>query len=310
MGPIPDVARATTHRVPVPAGGIVQVRVYESADILDVENRPVYLNYHGGGWTFGGFESDRAFCCKVTNWVGCVVVDVDYRLAPEHPWPAQLQDSWAAFLWVSSQFATWNVTPQVRENAELLGIDPENIIIGGVSAGGHLAAIIAQRCLALQIPLKLQILTVPAVDLITPFDRTWNLRPDCSYPSYAENAKAPLFPIERLQYCIKHFLGPQMPHPIPAANPAVLSQEIELSPITAGSLTGLAPALVTTADVDMLRDEGEAYARRLETDGVNVDLKRFMGVPHPFTFMAGTLPEAREYIQRCCDAMKISFGIL
>ena len=303
------MARTTTYHVPVPAGGFVAVRVYESAAILDTKHRPVYINYHGGGWTFGGFESDKAFCCKVTNWVGCVVVDVDYRLAPEHPWPAQLQDSWAAFLWVFSQLTRRKVTPQVRENAEMLGIDAENIIIGGVSAGGHLAAIIAQRCLALQIPLKLQILTVPAVDL-TALDEMWNIRPDCFYPSYAENAKAPLFPVERMQYFLKHFLGPQMPLPLPAANPAILSSEIELSPIKAGSLRGLAPALISTADVDMLRDEGEAYAWKLEADGVNVDLKRFMGVPHPFMFMAGALPEAREYIQRCCDAMKISFGIL
>jgi acetyl esterase/lipase len=189
----------------------------------------------------------------------------------------------------------------------MLGIDPENIIIGGVSAGGHLSAILAQRCHALQIPLKLQILTVPAVDL-TGFDETWNLRPDCPYPSYAENAKAPLLPIERMQYFLRHFLGPRMPDPLPVANPSVLSPEVELSPIK-GDLGGLAPALVSTADVDMLRDEGEAYARKLEEAGVKVDLKRFMGVPHPFMFMAGALPEAREYVQRCCDAMKAAFGI-
>lgn len=94
------MARTTTHHVPVPAGGVVLVRVYESAGTLDAKNRPVYVNYHGGGWVFGGFVSDRSFCSKVANWVGCVVVDVDYRLAPEHPWPAQLQDSWAALLWV------------------------------------------------------------------------------------------------------------------------------------------------------------------------------------------------------------------
>ena len=102
--PVPTVARKTDYTVPVPAGGSVQVRVYESLSILNSANRPVYVNYHGGGWVFGGFITHQAFCSKVCNRVGCVVVDVDYRLAPEYPWPAQLEDSWAAFLWVTRMF--------------------------------------------------------------------------------------------------------------------------------------------------------------------------------------------------------------
>ena len=100
-----------------------------------------------------------------------------------------------------------------------------------------------------------------------------------------------------------------MPDPIPAANPAVLPPEVELSPIKAASLRGIAPALVITADVDPLRDEGEAYAKKLEQDGAKVDLRRFVGVPHPFTFMDDALPEARDYATRCCDALKIALNI-
>jgi acetyl esterase/lipase len=100
--PAQNFSRKTDHTIPVPAGGSIRIRVYESQSSLDKHNRPCYINFHGGGWVFGGFETDKRFCFRVCNVVGCVVVDVDYRLAPEFPWPAQLQDSWAALLWVYS----------------------------------------------------------------------------------------------------------------------------------------------------------------------------------------------------------------
>ena len=189
----------------------------------------------------------------------------------------------------------------------MLRIDAENMAIGGVSSGGHLAAIVAQRCRTVGIHLKSQILTVPITDL-TALDDHWNIRPDCPYSSYLENASAPCLSIERMQFFMNHFLGPSMPHPPPAANPAILPPEVELSPIKAGSLKGLAPAMVNTADVDPIRDDGEAYARKLQADGVPVRLKRFMGMPHPFMFMDGALPEAREYVQDSVDALKRAFS--
>jgi acetyl esterase/lipase len=189
-----------------------------------------------------------------------------------------------------------------------LKIDPENLAIGGVSAGGHLSAVLAQRCLAKQIPIKLQILSVPATDF-TACNDDWSVPPDCPYNSYIENVSVPCLPLERMQFFWKHLLGDKNPHLPPAADPAILPPEVELSPIKAKSLKGLAPALVTTSDVDVLRDEGEAYARRLAAEGVPVKLKRYMGVPHIFLIMDGVLPEAREYIQRCCDELKSVFGI-
>jgi acetyl esterase/lipase len=181
------------------------------------------------------------------------------------------------------------------------------VAIGGCSAGGHLAAVVAQRCLAKNIPLKLQILTVPATDLSSLAD-DYSIRPDCPYNSYLENASAPCLPLERMQFFMKHFLGEKMPRPPPAANPAILPPEVELSPMKATSLKGLAPAMINTADVDVLRDDGEAYARKLSENGVPVKLKRYMGVPHPWMVMDGALQEARDYIQDCCDQLKIAFG--
>ena len=186
-------------------------------------------------------------------------------------------------------------------------IDPKNLAIGGVSAGGHLTAILAQRCHAKQIPLKLQILSVPVTDCAALND-DWSVPPNCAYNSYIENLWAPCLPLERIQFFMKHFLGDRNPHPPPAANPAIFPPEVELSPIKAKSLKGLAPALVTTSDVDILRDDGEAYAKRLAEDGVPIKLKRYMGVPHIFLFMDGALPEARKYIQTCCDELRSVFG--
>jgi acetyl esterase/lipase len=179
--------------------------------------------------------------------------------------------------------------------------------IGGVSAGAHLTAILAQRCNALNIPLKLQILTVPATDLTALSPQNWSLPSTCPYPSYLQNSSAPCLPLARMQFFLTHFLGPSMPTPLPVANPSILPPEVELSPMKAESVKGLAPAMVSTADVDVLRDDGEMYARKLEAGGVSVRCKRFMGVPHPFTFMNEALPEAREYIQDCCDALKLVF---
>jgi len=107
-----------------------------------------------------------------------------------------------------------------------------------------------------------------------------------------------------MQFFMRHFLGERMPHPPPSANPAILPPEIELSPMKATSVKGLAPAMINVADVDILRDDGEMYAKKLQADGVQVKLKRYMGVPHLFTLMDGALKEAKEYTEDCCDELR------
>lgn len=189
----------------------------------------------------------------------------------------------------------------------MLKIDLNNLAIGGVSAGAHLTAVLAQRCRALSIPLKLQILNVPATDLSFLSPKDYSIPASCPYPSFLENSLAPCLPLERMQFFMHHLLGPQFPSPLPMADPCILSPEVELSPMLAETLEGLAPALVSTADVDILRDQGELYAKRLEQEGVRVRLRRFMGVAHPFAFMDGALPQAREYIKDCIDALKTVF---
>lgn len=188
----------------------------------------------------------------------------------------------------------------------MLGIDKNNVAIGGVSAGGHLAAILAQRCLAMGIPLKLQILTVPALDLHALAD-DWSIPPDCPYRSHAENQFAPGLNLQFAQFFMTHLLGPTRPHPTPSASPSVLPAEVELSPLKADTLTGLPPALITVADVDMLRDEGLLYAERLKKDGVEVKVKKVMGVAHGFVMMEG-LKEAADYIHDCYFELNKAFS--
>jgi acetyl esterase/lipase len=188
----------------------------------------------------------------------------------------------------------------------MLRIDPFNIAIGGASAGGHLAAILALRCHSIHIPLKLQLLNVPVVDL-TLFNHDWTIPPNYPYKSYCQNAMAPGLPLERMQFFFKYLLGETKPYIVPIANPAILPPDVELSPIKAASFNGLPPAFIVTADVDILRDEAEEYARKLKGDGVRVRLKRFMGVPHPFALMDGTLQEARDYVTDCCEELRKAF---
>ena len=179
--------------------------------------------------------------------------------------------------------------------------------MGGASAGAQLSAVLAQRCLSLNIALKLQILTVPMTDF-TIFNDDWSVPSDCPYPSYIQNAETVCLPLVRLQFFLPGFLGNTPPHPPPAANPSILPSEVELSPIKAAFVKGLAPSVVVTSDVDVIRDDGEAYAKKLRGDGVEVLLKRFMGVPHTFHAMEGALVEAREYNQLCVDALKKAFN--
>ena len=195
----------------------------------------------------------------------------------------------------------------MREHADDLRINPEEIVIGGTSAGGHLAAVLAQRCRAVDIPLKAQFLVVPVTDLHA-LDEDWNIPPDCPYDSYFENISAPRLPLERIQFFMKQLLGEKMPNPVPEAHAQLLPADVELSPIRADSLKGLAPAAVFTADVDILRDQGEAYAKKMVDNGVPVRLKRYMGVPHPFTHMDAGLAEARQFVQDYCDALQTVFN--
>nr|MBA2282845.1 alpha/beta hydrolase [Acidimicrobiia bacterium] len=244
----PDDARANYQLMVVMAGAPEEVASAVDGEVAGVPVRtyrpaggdPVgtLAWFHGGGWVIGNLESADATCRKLCRGAGVVVVSVDYRLAPEHPYPAGLEDAWAGLEWVAA-------------NAAVLGVDGERLAVGGDSAGGNLAALVALRARDLGAPiLRHQLLVYPATDL------------RMGHPSIAENGDGYFLTREAMSWFADHYLGPDRSHGDPA-DPAV-------SPLLADDLLGVAPGHVITAELDPLRDEGDAYAARLADAGVAV----------------------------------------
>ena len=245
VGVPPEVA-FVDRAVPAAAGHEIPVRIYtpEAAGPL-----PFYLDIHGGGWWMGDgflFHETMATFAKEAN---AIVVSVDYRLAPEHPYPAGLEDCATVLRWIA------------REGARLGG-DPTRIAIGGASAGGNLAAALAQKMRAEGEPsIAFQFLLVPATDLSG--TREWQ--------SFDDAGKGYVLTVPGIEEMTRAYV----PDPERRMDPWV-------SPLLEGDLSGLPPALVVTALFDPLRDQGEAYARRLEAAGVPVTLHREEGALHGF----------------------------
>jgi acetyl esterase len=228
FGPAPELDSVSAYD----ADG-VPVRVYRPAG----GERAALVYLHGGGWVLGGLDSHGPLCRALAARSGQAVVAVDYRLAPEHRYPAAVQDAWTAFRWAHERF--------------------DLLAVGGDSAGGHLSATVARRARDAGLALALQALFYPATDH------------GCEWPSYRQYTTGPAF------------------HPSRAGEP-------DCSPLRADVLSGLAPALVLTAEHDPLRDEGEAYAHALQAAGVPVALHRYDGLIHGFLRMPGVIPRANQ----------------
>jgi len=218
---------------------------------------PVFVNIHGGGFVFGLPEHDAVFCRRIAARVGCVVVNLDYARAPEHPFPVAPDQCYAAVDWLA-------------EHAAELGIDAGRIAVGGHSAGGNLTAHVVAEAKARGGPkICLQILDYPYTDAATP-----------TTAKQARIAKPLLTP-----GLMNLFNDCYLPRPAQATNPRV-------SPLLAPleSLRGLPPALVITAEYDVLRDEGDAYAARLMEAGVAVRHEVYPGADHAFTHIGPKAP--------------------
>ncbi len=203
--------------------------------------------FHGGGWVVGSIDTHDGQVRTMVNKTGLVVVSVDYRLAPEDPFPAAPEDCYAAVSWVA-------------ENAAELGIDPKRLAVAGDSAGGNLAAVVSQMAKERGGPeLCFQLLVYPVCDL----------EPSL-YPSMTENEQGPFLTRALMEYFYRHYMGDHDP-----ADPMA-------APIRAEDLSGLPPALVITAEMDPLRDEGEAYYKRLKDAGVVAEYICYDGMFHGF----------------------------
>jgi acetyl esterase len=266
--PGPEVHSVTDHQVPVD-GGAILVRVYRPGGEALL---PCHLTLHGGGWKVGSVTERvaDAICRQRCKEANCVVVGVDYRLAPEHRFPVPLDDCYTALGWVVA-------------NAELLGIDPHNLSIGGSSAGGNLAAAVTLRCRDEHGPrLRFQLLEVPALDLTRETARgtmAAGAIPDVPQPTMDDAA------------------GTYLAHPAQARDPLA-------SPLFASDLRGLPPAHVMTAEYDVLRTEGERYARRLAAAGVPATYRRYPGALHGTAMLTRTWEPAREWQQDAARALR------
>lgn len=272
MGAGEDVASVEDRRIPGPAGEI-PLRIYRPEGSGPFG---VLVFYHGGGWVIGGLDTHDRECRALCRGAGCLVVAVDYRLAPEHPFPAAVDDSFAALRWVGAHAAD-------------LGGDPARIAVGGDSAGGNLSAVMAQLARDAGGPsLRFQLLVYPAVDQRQP----------SLYPSMEENAAGPFLTRDSMEYFSGHYLcDGEWDHTDP-----------RLSPLLADSLEGLPPALVVTAEFDPLRDEGEAYAAALKEAGVAVELHRYDGMAHLFFQLSALVDDAKALLSECSGALKRSIG--
>jgi acetyl esterase len=233
--------------------GAIPIRIYRPGG----SDLPVLVYYHGGGWVIGSIESHDGLCGQLAFDAECIVVSVDYRMGPEHPFPAAVDDALDAFRWV-------------RDHARNLGGDPVRVAVGGDSAGGNLSAVVSQQCAALGEPgPSLQLLIYPATDL----SREWP-----SYDTYGEG-----FYLTRGR--IRWFKDLYIPVEERA--------DVRASPLLNEELAGQPPAHVITAGFDPLRAEGRAYADALEAAGVSVTYQNYEGVIHGFVNMAGLMPAAR-----------------
>lgn len=255
--------------IPTPDGDL-PARLYR-ADARDADRLVVY--FHGGGWVVGSIESADSACRFLARHSGASVLSVQYRLAPEHPFPAAPDDALAAFRFAVSRAADW-------------GHDPGLIAVAGDSAGGNLAAVLCQDLrTAEETHPAFQLLFFPVTDLST------------KHPSYAAFADGFFLTEKQMDWYRGHYLSGGQP----ATDPRV-------SPLLAEDLTGLPPAYVAVSGFDVLRDDGEAYARRMAAAGVRVALRRHDGLIHAFVNSTGVGSSSREAFLEACGALRAGIG--
>jgi acetyl esterase len=253
------------------SGQPLRVRLY-FPDNSGRNKLPVLLHFHGGGFVSGSVELDDRRCARLASDVGCVVVSVEYRLAPEHPFPAALEDGFAAWTWITS-------------DAGEFGGDASRCAISGSSAGGHIAvgvALMARRRGA-TLPV-LQLLAYPVLD------------PKMSGGSYEEFACGPFLTRSRMSWYWRQYRG------------APSDEDSDCWNVPGADLGGLPPAHIITAEYDVLRDEAEAFAARLRSVGIDATIERHGGMIHGFITMLPSHEASEAAMQSSAQALKGAFG--
>ena len=263
-----EVAKVENRRIAGPAGEI-PVRIYTPAGAGPF---PLLVFFHGGGWVIGDLDTHDNACRQLTNRAKCVTVAVDYRLAPEHKFPAAADDCYAAAVWAADHAREFNA-------------DASRIAVGGDSAGGNLSAVVAILARDRGKPsIKFQLLVYPATD--------------GALDTYShQNFKEYFLTDKAVQYFWGHYIRSEADKKDPIASPAL-----------AKSHKGLPPALIITAEFDPLRDEGEAYGEKLRAAGVPVTVTRYDGMIHGFFTMTGVLDQGKKAIEEASAALRKAFS--
>lgn len=265
-----DVGKVEDRQILGPAGNKIPVRIYTPKGTGPF---PILVFFHGGGWVLGNLETHDATCRALTNGAGCITVSVDYRLAPEHKFPAAPDDCYMATCWAAL-------------NAAAFGGDPTRIAIGGDSAGGNLTAAVALMARDRGTPsLAYQLLIYPVTDAAA------------DTPSYRKNADGYLLTKDAMQWFWNHYLSNEAD-----------GQNQYASPLRAKRLEGLPPALVITAEFDPLCDEGEAYATRLKEAGIPVEVKRYSGTIHGFFSLGHVIDQGKTAVAEASKKLRAAFA--
>jgi len=264
----PQVAEVRELKAEGPHGAI-PVRLYRPLGSSADAALPVLVYFHGGGWVIGDLDTHDVLCRSLANGAGCAVASIDYRLGPEHRFPAAVDDVLAATRWVHREAAS-------------LGLDASRLAVGGDSAGGNLAAVaaIAARD-ASDLPIAFQLLIYPATDQRR------------GHPSHEANGQGYLLTRDTMAYFHDHYI-----------DDARHDLDWRASPLLHGDLSGLPPALVLTAGFDPLRDEGMAYAEALTGAGNRAAYVCFERQIHGFITMGKVLDEADTAIALCCAELR------
>jgi acetyl esterase/lipase len=274
-GPLQKVASTVDYSITraESEGPEVKVRCFTPEGTKPQAGWPALVYFHGGGWVLGGIETENVIATNLCARGKAVVVTVDYRLAPEDPFPAAVEDSWEAVLWT------------VGEGKKLLDIDTTKLATGGSSAGGNLAAVMCQRSATRGGPkFSLQLLSVPVMDNTA--DITNNI-------SWKENEYTPALPAAKMIWFRDHYLSKSEDYADPEASPIFWKGDWSLLP----------PACLVLGELDVLRDEGEQFAQKLQHAGVKAEVNIMNGIPHPFIAMDGVLEAGSRAITLFCEAL-------
>jgi acetyl esterase/lipase len=247
----------------------IPIRTYRPRDVAAGTPLPALVYFHGGGWVIGDLDTHDVLCRSLTAEAGIMVISVDYRLAPEHKFPAAADDAWAATRWIVA-------------NAERLGIDARRLAVGGDSAGGTLAAVVALMARDAGAPaIAFQVLLYPVTDIGT------------QTASYRQFADGYLLTRDGMLWFFDHYLASKDQ-----------AGDWRASPLRASSLKGLPPALIVTAGFDPLRDEGEAYARALRDADVRADYVCYGGMIHGFAPMGRLIDTGNRAVSHIAASLR------